>query len=64
MLLFLFIDNWLIPFNSCSDCTKFYSYFRTLKPTGTQTNAANTKTEGKPVTVVTKIRLWFVSSKR
>ena len=31
MLLFIFLDNWLILFNSCSDYSRFLSYCRTCK---------------------------------
>ena len=55
MLLLLFINNWLVTFNSCSDCTSFIPTAELIIPTGKQTNEANAEIETQPGTVEAKI---------
>ena len=55
MLFRLFLDNWLIIFNSCNDCTNFNPTGEPIMPTGTLTNDANAGIETQSVTVEAKI---------
>ena len=51
MLLLLFLDNWLILFDSCIECTNFIPTAELVMPTGTQPDEANAEIEEQPVTV-------------
>ena len=55
MFILLFLNKWLILFNSGSDCTNFIPTAELVISTGTQTNEANTEIQTQPVTVETKI---------
>ena len=55
----LFLDNWLILFNSCSDCKNFIPSAVLILPTGTLTNEANAEIQMQPVTVESRIgKFW------
>ena len=55
MFILLFLNKWLILFNSGSDCTNFIPTAEFVISTGTQTNEANAEIQTQPVTVETKI---------
>ena len=55
MLCLLFLDNWLILFNSCSYCTNVDSYCRT-RNTEKTTNEANVEIEKQSLTAKIKTR--------
>ena len=55
MFILLFLNKWLILFNSGSDCTNFIPTAELVLSTGTQTNEANAEIQTQPVTVETKI---------
>ena len=54
-VLFLFIYSWLILFDSWSNCTNFYSYWKLVITTGTQANKANANIKKQLVTVEAKM---------
>ena len=54
MLFHLFLDNWLILFNSCSYCANFNPTAELAIPTGTPTNEPNAEVETQSLTAETK----------